>query len=148
MIVHSILASMIGRLCCACREPLGLCYSVDVVARFMIESSTKGLFMRITAFSRWVVAGAAVLAGSAAGARAQWIGPGSTPQGDYLRGAGIAAMGMGIYNEKTAIANSINLDTMIRWNEYMAAVANEQRREYVRTPHVPFRTQQRDERED
>ena len=35
---------------------------------------------------------------------------------------------MGIYNERTAIANSINLDTMIRWNEYMAAVANEQRR--------------------
>ena len=38
---------------------------------------------------------------------------------------------MGIYNEKTAIANSINLDTFIRWNEYMAAVANEQRKEYV-----------------
>ena len=39
------------------------------------------------------------------------IGAGSTPQGDYLRGVGIAAMGMGIYNEKTAIAKSINLDT-------------------------------------
>jgi hypothetical protein len=48
-----------------------------------------------------------------------------------LRGAGIAAAGMGLYNQRTAIANSINLDTMIRWNEYMAAVANEQRREYV-----------------
>ena len=57
--------------------------------------------------------------------------PGSTPAGDYLRGVGIAAAGMGLYNERTAIANSINLDTMIRWNEYMAAVANEQRREYV-----------------
>ena len=62
---------------------------------------------------------------------AQFVGPGSTPQGDYLRGVGIAAMGMGIYNEKTAIAESINLDTTIRWNEYVAAVVKEQRREYV-----------------
>ena len=87
--------------------------------------------MRITAFARWVVAGVVVLASSAGGARAQWIGAGSTPGGDYLRGAGIAAAGMGLYNQRTAIANSINLDTMIRWNEYMAAVANEQRKEYV-----------------
>ncbi len=87
--------------------------------------------MRITAFVRWVVAGVVVLAASEGGARAQWIGAGSTPGGDYLRGAGIAAAGMGLYNQRTAIANSINLDTMIRWNEYMAAVANEQRKEYV-----------------
>jgi hypothetical protein len=63
--------------------------------------------------------------------RAQWIGAGSTIQGDYLRGVGIAAMGMGIYNEKTAIAESINLDTAIRLNEYIAAVAKEMRREYA-----------------
>jgi hypothetical protein len=87
--------------------------------------------MRITAFSRWILAGVAVLVASAGSARAQWIGAGSTPEGDYLRGAGIAAAGMGLYNQRTAIANSINLDTMIRWNEYMAAVANEQRKEYV-----------------
>jgi hypothetical protein len=87
--------------------------------------------MRITVLSRRVVAGLVALAASAGGVRAQWIGPGSTPGGDYLRGVGIAAAGMGLYNQRTAIANSINLDTMIRWNEYMAAVANEQRKEYV-----------------
>jgi hypothetical protein len=95
------------------------------------EGSTKGLFMRITVFSRRVVAMLVVLAASTGDARAQWIGAGSTPQGDYLRGAGIAAAGMGLYNQRTAIANSINLDTFIRFNEYMAAVANEQRKEYV-----------------
>ncbi len=41
--------------------------SEDVVARFMIESSTKGLLMRITAFGRWVVAGVVVLAASEGG---------------------------------------------------------------------------------
>jgi hypothetical protein len=87
--------------------------------------------MRIKPISLWVQAGLVVLAASGNSARAQWISPGSTPQGDYLRGLGIAAAGMGLYNERTAIANSINLDTMIRWNEYMAAVALEQRREYV-----------------
>ncbi len=95
------------------------------------EGSTKGLFMRITAYSRQVVAVLVVLGASIGDARAQWIGAGSTPQGDYLRGAGIAAAGMGLYNQRTAIANSINLDTFIRFNEYMAAVANEQRKEYV-----------------
>ncbi len=70
--------------------------------------------MRYTAYSRKLLASLVVLAVMGPGARAQFIGAGSTPQGDYLRGAGIAAMGMGIYNEKTAIANSINLDTMIR----------------------------------
>ena len=74
-----------------------------------------------------------VLTALASGAQAQYFGGtgGSTIAGDYLRGLGFAATGMGIYNEKTAIANSINLDTFIRWNEYMAAVANEQRKEYV-----------------
>jgi hypothetical protein len=64
-------------------------------------------------------------------ARAQFIGAGSTPGGDYLRGVGIASWGMGLYNLNTARANSINLDTEIRWNEYLAAVAKEQTREYV-----------------
>jgi len=44
---------------------------------------------------------------------------------------GIAAMGMGIYNEKTAIAESINVDTTIRWNEYVAAVAETMTRKYA-----------------
>jgi hypothetical protein len=95
------------------------------------DASTKGLFMKNRAFSRGFLASLVVLAASASNVGAQFIGAGSTPQGDYLRGAGIAAMGMGIYNQQTAIANSINLDTMIRANEYMAAVANEQRVAYV-----------------
>jgi len=87
--------------------------------------------MKITAFSRRFVASLVVLAALESSGWAQIVMPGSTPEGDYLRGVGFAAMGMGIYNEKTAIAESINLDTMIRWNEYVAAVVKEQRREYV-----------------
>src|SRR5262249_29135480 len=45
------------------------------------------------------------------------IGPGSTPIGDILRGEGIAAWGMGLYNLNTAQAMSINVDTTIRWDE-------------------------------
>jgi hypothetical protein len=72
-----------------------------------------------------------MLALFAGAARAQYIGAGSTPAGDYLRGLGIADWGMGQYNLSTAQANSINLDTGIRWNEYLAAVAQQQTREYV-----------------
>ena len=48
-----------------------------------------------------------------------WIGPGSTPQGDYLKGVGIAAYGLGVYNERTAVANQINANTFIMLNEYL-----------------------------
>jgi hypothetical protein len=70
-------------------------------------------------------------------AQAQWgghwwgWGGSSTVEGDYLQGLGIAAWGMGQYNLNTAQAESINLDTGIRWNEYLASVAKEQTREYV-----------------
>ena len=89
--------------------------------------------MRITAFSQRLLAGLVLLGTPGNTAKAQYfgVGGGSTPQGDYLRGAGIAAMGMGIYNEKTAIANSINVDTMIRWDQYIAAVSKEMTREYA-----------------
>ena len=43
--------------------------------------------------------------------QAQFIIAGSTPEGDYLRGVGIAGWGMGLYNLNTAQADSINLDT-------------------------------------
>jgi hypothetical protein len=46
-------------------------------------------------------------------------GGGSTPQGDMAMGLGMFAMGAGMYNEKTAVADSINTDTIMRWNEYM-----------------------------
>jgi hypothetical protein len=87
--------------------------------------------MRISAFSRRILAALVVLAALESSVSAQFIGAGATPQGDYLRGVGIAAMGMGIYNEKTAIAGSINLDTTIRWNEYVAAVHETMTRKYV-----------------
>ena len=79
--------------------------------------------MRHTAFSRRLLASLVVLGVLGCRAQAQFIGAGSTPQGDYLRGAGIAAMGMGIYNEKTAIAeldqprhhDSLRMNTWRPW---------------------------------
>jgi hypothetical protein len=64
----------------------------------------------------------AVLALWAGSSRAQYIGPGSTPQGDYLRGVGVATFGMGVYTRATAEANAIDVNTTILWNEYVAAV--------------------------
>jgi hypothetical protein len=84
-----------------------------------------------------------VLALAAGEARAQyswdyspygWGGwGGSTVQGDIARGLGYYNIGAGIYNRDTAVANSINADTIMRWNEYLyesQQVAN--RREYLR----------------
>ncbi len=47
-----------------------------------------------------------------------WGGGGQTPQGDYARGMGVFAAGAGYYNKETAIANSINANTAMNWNEY------------------------------
>ncbi len=87
--------------------------------------------MKVLTIFRMSLAALAVLASFECSARAQIITAGSTPAGDYLRGVGIEGWGMGLYNLNTAQANSINLDTEIRWNEYLAAVAKEQTREYV-----------------
>ncbi len=67
----------------------------------------------------------------APGVRAQFIGAGSTPQGDYLRGVGIAAQGMGQYNLQSAQANQINTQTAMTWNEYVWASTKAQAREYA-----------------
>jgi len=48
-----------------------------------------------------------------------WGGWGGTVQGNVARGLGYYAMGAGVYNEDTAVANAINLDTLIRWNQYL-----------------------------
>jgi hypothetical protein len=85
----------------------------------------------VTMIYRSGLAALVVLASIGCTAEAQIIFGGSTPEGDYLRGVGIADWGMGLYNLNTAQANSINLDTAIRGNEYVAAVAKEQTREYV-----------------
>jgi hypothetical protein len=68
-----------------------------------------------------------ILAGTCAQAQVNF--PGSTPEGDYLRGVGIAAQGMGSFNLQTAQANQINTETFIRWNEYVDAVIRTQVRE-------------------
>jgi len=47
-----------------------------------------------------------------------WGGWGGTVQGNIARGLGAYDVGAGVYNEDTAIANSINTDTAMRWNEY------------------------------
>ncbi|WP_165249439.1 hypothetical protein [Paludisphaera soli] len=65
-------------------------------------------------------------------ARAQWgfpggfgdwgwggWGGGSTVAGDQAMGLGAFAQGAGFYNKQTAIADSINPDTVMRWNEYV-----------------------------
>jgi hypothetical protein len=46
-------------------------------------------------------------------------GGGSTVQGDVARGMGVFAAGAGVYNEKTAVATSINANTAMHWNEYL-----------------------------
>ncbi len=40
-------------------------------------------------------------------------------------------MGMGMYNQNTAQANSINVDTSIRWDQYVGAVAETMTRKYA-----------------
>lgn len=59
-----------------------------------------------------------------------WGGWGGTAQGDIARGLGYFTMGAGIYNVDTAIARSINVDTMIRWNQYVYLSQKEATREY------------------
>src|SRR4051794_34976998 len=49
-----------------------------------------------------------------------WGGWGSsTVQGSIARGLGMFNMGRGIYNVDTAQARSMNLDTAMRWNQYV-----------------------------
>ncbi len=67
-------------------------------------------------------------------ARAQWSyggwgwggwGGGQTPQGAYLNGLGRYAVGAGIYNYDTALANQLNAQTFTQLNDYWAQVAHE-----------------------
>lgn len=62
-----------------------------------------------------------------------WGGWGATPQGSIARGLGFYNMGAGIYNKDTAIANAINANTVMRWNEYLYEAQQERnRREHLR----------------
>ena len=55
----------------------------------------------------------------------------STVQGDIARGLGEWAIGAGTYNELTAQANSIDANTLIRWNQYVAGVNQTAARSYL-----------------
>ena len=47
-----------------------------------------------------------------------WGGWGSTPAGSLARGLGVFSMGRGAHNEQTAVARSINADTVMRRNQF------------------------------
>lgn len=84
--------------------------------------------------SRWALATAFCLAITTGAARAQiaspyypgyggygwggWSGVG-TAQGQIARGLGAFNRGEGVYNRKTAIAEAINTNTVMRWNNYL-----------------------------
>lgn len=59
-----------------------------------------------------------------------WGGGGETVQGSVARGLGMFAAGAGVYNEKTAVATSINADTAMRWNQYLWQSQQEANRRY------------------
>ncbi len=60
-----------------------------------------------------------------------WGGWGETPQGSIARGLGALYAGAGMYNEQTAVANSINQDTWQRWNQYLYLSNEEATRKYL-----------------
>jgi len=64
-------------------------------------------------------------------AQAQWGFPGGfggfcwggwgvgTAEGDIARGMGLYAQGLGFYEKQTAVARSIDTDTVMRWNQFV-----------------------------
>ena len=87
------------------------------MSRFMIRLSYAAALVGVVSLSP--------------GVHAQFIGPGSTPMGDYLRGVGIAASGMGSYNYNTAKAEQINAQTWMMLNEYIYQSVKIQAKEYA-----------------
>lgn len=87
-----------------------------------------------------------ILSMSGPDARAQWgYGYGgwgwggwgaATPQSSALQGAGYYAMGAGMYNLNTAQARSINAQTAMQWNDYVATVTHESARIYAERRHA------------
>ncbi|QEH38153.1 hypothetical protein OJF2_67510 [Aquisphaera giovannonii] len=57
-------------------------------------------------------------------------GIGGTAQGDIARGLGYFNIGAGQYNKDTAVANSIDTDTAMRWNQYVYESQREANRTY------------------
>ena len=79
----------------------------------------------------WLVFPLAVALAAPAEAQ-RFVGGGSTPQGDYLRGLGVAAAGMGLYNVRTAQAEAIQADTAIKVDTYMSMVFRQARDNWVK----------------
>jgi hypothetical protein len=83
-------------------------------------------------------------------ARAQWGYGGwgwggwgaATPGSAALQGAGYYAMGAGMYNLDTAQANSINAQTAMVWNDYVAQVTHESARIHAMRVHNEFQKNQ------
>ena len=65
-----------------------------------------------------------------------FVGPGSTVEGDYLRGVGVASYGIGLGNLYNAQATAIYTDTWIRLNEYIAAVLKNENAENAAHRHA------------
>ena len=74
-----------------------------------------------------------------------WGGWSQTPQGALAQGMGHYYGGAGIFNERTAIADSINADTLMRWNDYMFQANTEAGRRYVSRRRENSREQSRPE---
>jgi hypothetical protein len=97
---------------------------------YFVERRLFMLMHRI-AMARTILATVVALAALETTIRAQWIPAGSTPEGDYMRGLGIAAWGLGLYNVNTAQAESIDADTWIRLDTYIGQVAENSARKYA-----------------
>jgi hypothetical protein len=79
-------------------------------------------------------AGLAVVASSGlVRGQAMFIGQGSTPPGDYLRGVGVAAWGMGQYNLNTARADQIEVGNAITLDSYLRKVHAQELADNART---------------
>lgn len=93
---------------------------------------------------RLILGGVAILATTFGEAEAQYYYPygvgsggygfggfsGTTPQGNIARGLGNFAAGEGIYNYDTAVAESVDTNTVMRWNQYLYNSELEARRRY------------------
>jgi len=92
-----------------------------------------------------VLGGLAIIAATGGEARSQYYYPGGygyggygfggwgdTPQASIAQGLGVYAEGAGVYNYDTAVASSINEDTVVRYNQYLYNSMLEARRRYNR----------------
>jgi hypothetical protein len=102
-------------------------------------------------YGRIVLGISLILSISGRDARAQWGYGGwgfggwgaATPESAALQGAGHYAMGAGMYNLDTAQARSINAQTAMQWNDYVAQVTHESAQIHAARVHSEFQRNQR-----